>query len=39
MDLAQWYADLTAQLANGAKLGPGEFFLFNFYRGFVARCV
>ena len=36
MDLAQWYADLTTQLSQGIKLGPGEFFLFNFYRAFVA---
>lgn len=37
MDLAQWYADLTSQLAGGGDLGPGEFFLFNFYRAFVAE--
>ena len=36
MDLAQWYADLTAQLSEEVKLGPGESFLFNFYRAFVA---
>ena len=37
MDLAQWYADLTSQLASGGDLGPGEFLLFNFYRAFVAE--
>lgn len=37
MDLAQWYADLTSQLAGGGDLGPGEFLLFNFYRAFVAE--
>ena len=37
MDLAQWYADLTSQLAQGATLGPGESFLYSFYRAFVAE--
>ena len=36
MDLAQWYADLTSQLAGGGKLGSGEFFLYSFYRAFLA---
>lgn len=36
MNLAQWYADISAQLSSGGQLGPGEYFLFQFYRAFVA---